>query len=346
MTMTSSATPTLRPSELKRSLDLVEVKPGVKFSLAVLKELLPDVETLLFFAKVYELDAPQLASLLLTVRNTDLTRALFGESGDHSHDLQGYLVGEYACSSCGGYDRCEDCTWVPGILDPTSFNTAGLTFSTEPVPQGEILPEVWTQLEVEVADSIKGVAAKLEGVVALLPGKQGQMVFSSMMKLNAKRPTIGEFRTQVHHARQQQNLLVLDVSGSMSAGTIRRIIEDVVALSYKADACMAVVSNTTTFWEAGSYGVDEVLAHCEYGGTHYETLAPLFDRDWGTVITVADYDSSPWAKEHLKATCVGRISQVFDISLVSRPSFLAECLGQFAADVKPLLIAAGDLTRG
>lgn len=318
MTLSS---PTLRPSDLKRSLDLVEVKPGVKFSLATLRDLLPDAETCLFFGKVYELDASQLGALLHQVFNTDLTSALLAEGGLHSNDLQDYILDI-------DYDyEAYDMQFGDPTVDPV-------------IPHGEILPEVWKGLEVVVAQSIKDVAAKLEGVVGLLPGKQGSMVFSTMAKMNAKRPVIGDYRASINHARQQENLLILDVSGSMSEGTVRRIIEDVVALSYQANAHMAVVSDACTYWVPGSYSVDDVLRAATYGGTHYEELKPLFDRDWGIVITVADYDSSQDAKRAL-AGCVGRIDQVLDISLVNRPTFLAECVGQLASEVQPLLIGSG-----
>ena len=325
MTLSS---PTLQPAELRRSLDLVEIKPGVKFSLATLRDLLPDVETILFFGKVYELDAQQLGALLYQVLKSDLASALFAEGGQHSSDLQDYVLEVWD-------DFHED--WMEWSADPVAAGQ--ISFSPD-VPKGEILPEVWESLEVEVAKSIKDVAAKLEEtVLARLPGKQGSMVFSHMMKLNAKRPVIGDYRAGISHARQAENLLILDVSGSMSEGTIRRIIDDVVALSYQANAHMAVVSNHCTYWQAGTYAVDDVLASCEFGGTHYEELVPLFDRDWGVVITVADYDSSPAAKDALRA-CTGRIDQVLDISLVDRPTFLAECVGQLASDVQPLLIGS------
>lgn len=324
--MTTMTTSSIRPSDLAASVKLVEVKPGVKFSLAVLRDLLPDVETILFFGKVYELNAQQLGALLHTVLKSDLTSALFAEGHEHSNDLQSYIVGEYD----------EAGTFHPGIIP--SEQAGELNFSAD-VPKGEVLPEVWESLEVEVAKSIKDVAAKLESVVTMLPGKQGSMIFQSMAKLNARRPVIGDYRATIQHARQQQNLVILDVSGSMSEGTVRRIIEDVVALSYTADAAMAIVSNTCTFWEPGSYGVDEILRAAEYGGTCYEQLAPLFDRDWGVCITVADYDSSYGAKDAL-SRCVGRIEQVLDVSLVNRPTFLAECVGQLASEVKPLLIGS------
>lgn len=316
MTTTSSR---MTSSDLAASLDIVEVKPGLRFSKQTLLELLPDAETVLFFGKVYNLDYAQLSRLMGRVLNSPLAAALF--EGDHSLDLQDYLVDE---------------------LDIPDTGQGDITFSPD-VPKGEILPEVWASLEVDVADSIKAVAAKLESVVGKLPGKQGSMLFKSMMTMNAKRPTLGSYKAHIHHDPVKENLLILDVSGSMSAPTIKAIIEDVVALSYKANAHMAVVSDTTTHWEPGSYSVENVLAACEYSGTHYETLEDLLHRNWGTVITVADYDSSRSAKDHLDRQCRGHVDQVLDISLVYRPTFLAECVGQLADEVKPLLIANGYL---
>jgi hypothetical protein len=313
--MTSSSQST-RSSDLVASLDLVEIKPGVRFSRAVLQDLLPDTETALFFGKVYELDYTQLSSLLSTVLRSDLADALFHEGGTHSVELQDYIA-----------DICD----VAGIHD------GDICWGIEP-PQGEILPQMWESLEVEVAQSIKDVATKLESVVNLLPGKQGSMVFSTMMKMNAKRPTLGDHRATIHHERVKENLLILDVSGSMTESTIRRIIEDVVALSYTANAHMATVSNNCHYWQPGSYSVDDVLKEAAYSGTHYEELAPLFDRDWGTVITVADYDSSMSAKSVI-SQCVGHIDTLLDISLVNQPTFLAQCVGQLADEVRPLLIA-------
>ena len=117
-------------------------------------------------------------------------------------------------------------------------------------------------------------------------------------------------------------------------------VNDVVALSYQANAHMAIVSDSCFHWEPGTYDVDTVLRHAQYSGTHYETLAPLFEgHDWGTVITVADYDSSLSAKEYLARHMTGEVEQVLDISLVNRPTFLAECVGQRAKEVRPILIS-------
>ena len=312
--MTSSTSST----DPRLALEIIEVKPGLKFSRAALQNLLPDVKTALFFGKVYELDFRQLSLLLSVVLNSDLARALLAEGGYHSSDLQDYVVDMLDC--------------IPGV------DEGDITFDPD-VPKGEILPELWASLEVQVAASIKAVAEKLHSVVEHMPGKQGQMLFGSMSVMNAKRPTIGDYRARIHHAPQKPNLVILDVSGSMSASTVRTIVDDVVAMSYSANAHLAIVSDTCTYWEPGTYGSDDVLAAAEYSGTHYEKLEPLFDRDWGVVVTVADYDSSLSAKARL-SRCKGRIDEVLDVSLVSQPTFLAECVGQLAAEVRPLLVAA------
>jgi hypothetical protein len=308
-------------SALKEQLYLVEIKPGLKFSATILKQLLPDVETTLFFAKLYGLNANQLGNLLSVTHNSSVIDALVNQAEGHSQDLQDYVLEL-------GYE------WL--------INSGEVTFSTAP-PKGEILPELWKSLEVQVAKSIQEVADKLRDVVDAMPGKVGEMVFKSLMTVNAKRPILGDYKAHVHHAPQRENLVILDVSGSMTEGTIGTIVEDVVALSYLANAHLAIVSNTATHWGPGEYDVDSVLKVAEYSGTHYETLSALLDQDWGVVVTIADYDSSPAAASAIRQ-CSGRIEQVLDISLVNRPTYLAEVVGQLASDVRPLLVAATDLT--
>lgn len=314
MMTTSPMTTTSSPAE---QLEIFEPKPGLRFTVPVLKMLLPDVETALFFGKVYDLTAQQLADVLKRVFNTPLIQAL--TSGYHSTDLQGYLLD-------------------PGWLPP-SVSKGSVSFSPT-VPQGEVLPELWKSLEVEVAQSIQDVAAKLQSVVGLMPGKKGSMVFNSLMTMNRRRPTLGDYRAKIHHAPIKENLVIMDVSGSMTSETVRQIVDDVVALSYEANAHMAVVSNTTTHWDPGSFTSDNVLRASEFGGTHYETLVPLLDsRDWGVVVAIADYDSSPSALSAVRSKVNRRIEQVLDVSLVNRPTYLGEVLGHVANEVRPILVA-------
>lgn len=296
-------------------LSIMEVKPGLRFPVSTLRAMLPDAETVFFFGKVYDLDHVQLSQLLYTCVQSTLASAL--SSGDHSTDLQGYLG-----------DMLDD---IHGV-------TAGEVNFDPDVPTGEILPHVWKQMEVTVAQSIKDVAAKLTDVVSMLPGKTGEMHFKSMMAFNAQRPTIGRYGAHIHHQRQQRNLLVLDVSSSIGRATIEQIVDDVVALAYEANAYLAIVSDTVTCWDPGNYDSTSVLAVAEFGGTHYEQLAPLFDQDWGVVVSVADYDSFNDARDKI-AACNGSIDTLLDVSLVNKPTFLAQCLGTLASEVRPILIA-------
>jgi len=306
---------TLTSSEVQRSTQLFEIKRGKFVSHQALIKFLPDAETALFFAKAYKLDQRRLTELLrIVLPNNTLLQVL--NEGGHSDQLQDYLVDT-----------------VPDIL-PTSFR-----INTGPV-HAEILPELWASFETVVAKSIQDVADKLAGTLDLLPGKEGEMVFRHLAKLNKQRPTIGRFSPVIHHALRAPNLVVFDVSGSMTEGTVRKLVNEVVGLAVKADAHLAIVSNDAFWWEPGAYDVDSVLAKAQYGGTQYEKLTPVFQQDWGTVITIADYDSSRSAQQWLKSHGRSKVGTVLDISLVNRVSFLAECIGQFADELKPLLVGS------
>lgn len=303
-------------SNSSNDMTLFEVKPDIYLSAGTLRRHLPTVELALFFAKVYQLDYTKLGQLLRMLFNTPVVQAL--TEGSHSVELQDYLVETV----------------------PTESLAEMQQFTSEPMPSSEVLVQLWKSLEVEVAKSIQEVANKLAGTLHLLPSKEGDMLFASMAKINRLRPTVGVYGAHIRHAPVPEVLVVLDVSGSMTEETIEAIIGDVVAMSYNANASLAVVSNSAFLWAPGGYSVKDVLAKAEYGGTHYEQLKPLFDQSWGTVITIADYDSSPSAMKTL-ANCKGHIGQVLDISLVSRTTFLAECVGQLADEVRPLMLAQG-----
>ena len=303
-------------SSSSNDMTLFEVKPDIYLSAGTLRRHLPTVELALFFAKVYQLDYTKLGQLLRMLFNTPVVQAL--TEGSHSVELQDYLVETV----------------------PTEILAEMQQFTSEPMPSSEVLVQLWKSLEVEVAKSIQEVANKLAGTLHLLPSKEGDMLFASMAKINRLRPTVGVYGAHIRHAPVPEVLVVLDVSGSMTEETIEAIVGDVVAMSYNANASLAVVSNSAFLWAPGGYSVKDVLAKAEYGGTHYEQLKPLFDQSWGTVITIADYDSSPSAMKTL-ANCKGHIGQVLDISLVSRTTFLAECVGQLADEVRPLMLAQG-----
>lgn len=291
-----------------------------KFSFQLLQQMLPDVETALFFAKVYSLDYEQTSILLSELFDSSLVSALF--YGTHSEELQDFLV-----------DLAAD---VPAHLLPEN---QGVKVDPDIIPKGEILPQLWDQAEIEVAASIQKVADTLFDTLDRMPAKYGRMTFQHLRAFNDRKPTMGTYNAVIQHPPVPASLVILDVSGSMSSSTIQALAEDVVALSYKADAHLAIVSNDTFFWEPGTFTVDDVLLNAQYGGTCYHTLAPLFQRDWGTVVTIADYDSAMSSYDAIKKVATGKVGTVLDISLVNRPTFLAECVGQLADEVRPLLVA-------
>lgn len=298
---------------------------GKSFPTKFLKDQLPDVETLLFFAKVYKLEAQDVASLLHDCVPSDVVNAFTAEAGEHSLDLQDYIVDLYQNED--GEWEYTDATCVQGMN------------GTEAEVEPEILPEVWKNLEVEIASSIQEVAETIADTVQHMPGRTGEMIFRTLAKMNRRRPSLGEYLPGFKHKQVKKVLVVFDVSGSMSESTVRTIVDDVVGLAYESNASLAIVSNTCTWWPAGGYGTKDVLDAAEYGGTHYEELVPLFQENWDAVIAIADYDSSYGAQRAL-AQCKGRIGQLFDVSLVNRSTFLGECLAQLADEVRPLLIAS------
>lgn len=284
---------------------------------AALKEALPDVESALWFAKALDFTPAERSSLLRVLFGTsDVIQALTNEGGEHSTELQDYLLEE------GFGSQLE--------LGEVAFNPT--------VPHAEILPEVWASLQLTIADSIREVVDTLGGTIGRMPGKEGRMLMQSLMTVNAKRPTLGDYKARVHHESQVPNLWILDVSGSMTEETVRLLVDEVVAGAYMANAHLAVVSDHATMWEPGAYDSEVVLKAAEFAGTHYEELAPLFDQDWGVVVTIADYDSSRAALPAF-AKARGRVHEVFDISLVDRPTFLSEVVGTVASKVTPILIA-------
>ena len=324
-------TPTQSPSsdtrlterELKDSLTLFEFAPGKRASIKVLADLLPNIETALFFGQVYHLSEVYLRELLLTLFKKPFFTALLDSAEQHSTTLQDYVLPMLTVAETEQYRN--HLSEVP----PAGGHV---------VPDSELLVAAWEAQLTEVAESIETVANKVAGVLDLLPSKYGTMTMQHLRQLNTQRGSIGKYAAQITHQRNIDRLVILDVSGSMSEGTVRAIVGDVVALAYKANATLAIVSNNTYYWSPGEFTVGSVLSTAEFGGTQYETLIPLLQQDWEKVITIADYDSSQHAKSLIRETSFGHIGEVLDMSLVNRPTFLAECVGQLAQSVRPFLI--------
>ena len=271
-------------TEVKDSLTLFRLDSKRLISVQKLKELLPDVQTAAWFGAYYKLSRTKLAELFLILFASPVLKALMTEGYKHSTSLQTYLA---QALSQDEYVELQ----MQKVVQPEA-----------PAPD-LILPQLWEAAEVKVATVLREVADTITDAVDRLPSKN---------------------EPHISHHRRASSLLILDVSGSMTEETIRTIAADVVGLAWKADAHLAVVSNTMTVWEPGGYDVKAILRAAEFGGTHDEQLAPLFNQNWGTVITVADYDSSVSAKEALRG-CSGTIEEILargspDVPLgVARP---------------------------
>ena len=302
-----------------QSTDLQVLTLGnIKVRAGLLKKLLPDIPTALFYAKAVKLDYHQLTDLLWFLFKSDVLSALTREGGQHSTQLQDYIVN----------------TVPDHILIET--RKVGLQFVNADTP--ELLAALFDSIQIEVAQSISDVVATLSKTLDALPTITGEMVFATMAKLNKQRAnTIGTYGAQILHRMRPKALVILDVSGSMSSETIHRIVDEVIALAYEAQATLAIVSDDAFAWAPGTATAEAVLSKAQFSGTHYEQLKPLLDENWNVVITIADYDSSVSAKRVL-ARCSGHIDQVLDISLVNEPTYLAECVGQLADDVRPVLM--------
>ena len=307
-------------TEVKDSLTLFRLDSKRLISVQKLKELLPDVQTAAWFGAYYKLSRTKLAELFLILFDSPVLQALMTEGYKHSTSLQTYLAQALSQAEYGELQMQK-------VVQPEA-----------PAPD-LILPQLWEAAEVKVATVLREVADTITDVVDRLPSKNGKMVFRTLAKMNAYRPTVGVYEPHISHHRRASSLLILDVSGSMTEETIRTIAADVVGLAWKADAHLAVVSNTMTAWEPGGYDVKAILRAAEFGGTHYEQLAPLFNQNWGTVITVADYDSS-WSAKEVLSGCSSTIEEIIDISLVDRPTFLSESLGHMAKKITPMIVGS------
>lgn len=297
---------------------IVRIGTNRAFIKDALVEALPDVESALWFAKAMGLTPSERSELLFVLFGTrNVIAALTNEGGEHSTQLQDYLIEE-------GF----------GAL----LEAGAIRFDRDAPLHGEVLPEVWESLQLTIANSIKEVVDTLGDRVGRMPGKEGRMLMQSLMTMNARRPIIGDYKARIKHESQVPNLWILDCSGSMTEQTVRLLVDEVCAGAYRANAHLAIVSDHATIWGPGEYDSEVVLQAAEFSGTHYEELVPLFDQDWGTVVTIADYDSS-WAARGAFAKAKGRVHEVFDISLVDRPTYLSEVVGSLASKVTPVLIA-------
>lgn len=307
-----------------KDFTLIEVQQGRRWPLETLRKTLKSPVWVVRFGLMFGLDARELGALMrLLFPESDIVKALTLEGGDHSGHLQNYVVSL-------GYDS----ELFAGV--PVSAPEA-------PDPEEGLIKELFERAEVQIADSLDDLIRGTADAMALMPGKEARMALKELWKVNKKTNSIGTYEAGFEAEEVPENLVIFDVSGSMGEDTVGRTVEEVVAAAVHAKAHLAIVSTHAYNWAPGEYDSKVVLATAEFGGTQYEKLAPLFDRDWGVVLTIADYDSS-WSAAQVLKNCPGRIGLLLDISLVSRTTFLAECLAPLADEVRPLMVARSSLT--
>ena len=291
---------------------------GRKYSKKNLLAMLPTIELTLFFGKLMKLKKKEVWELLHELHGyNDVIDAL--TNGSHSTELQP-LVGS--------------------LQDKYDLKAGDTTFTDKPLP-AEVLPDLWEASNIIIAEAIQEVADATHEVLSQADGLLGEMHFQTLMKFNRKTQRIGQFAPLIRRKQQGKALVIMDVSGSVSASTVKRIANDAVALAIKANAGFAVVSDNTFYWEPGTYTVQSILAASEYSGTNYLSMQELFQQDWAFVIGIADYDSYTEAKSVI-ANCRGNIGKYYDISLVNMPTYLGECIATRANEVELILVGNSD----
>ena len=296
----------------------LETSAKLFFTEKFLRQNIKKFELAVFFADLYKLTNRQFSDLL-DICGLDRTVWDALVEGGHSTELQDY-----------GLDLDEE-------FDITVLQGTGQVAVKDDVA----LVALFEAAAVVIADSIQEVADALGNKLGSLPVGEAQMMFSALHSFNVKRNSIGDFKAGIYRDRSKAKskvLVILDDSGSVTPGTIEAIADDVVQLSYSVNASLALVSSTTRYFQAGTFNTQDVLAVAEYEGTQDETLAQVLSEDWDEVITIADYDSSPYAKQSLAANASCRIKKIWDIGLENQSSYLAECLSQFADEVSPIVI--------
>ena len=139
------------PQLINSSTDVTTFTTGRSFPTKFLKATLPDVETVLFFAKVYDLYPQDVSSLLYTCVPSPVVEAFTAQAMDHSMALQDYLVEEFQdVDGSWVYPDLEFLEALPGAKAPVN---------------AELLPEVWANIELTIASSIAEVASTISSTI-------------------------------------------------------------------------------------------------------------------------------------------------------------------------------------
>ena len=315
------------------------------FKVKDLNNALKTAADVVFFAKLMCLTRKQFVQLLYALYGT-----FNKDYGTHTA-LEGDRTTFMAQESMGRavakiLEGCTFSTELQGYMeqDLGFYELSSGTPSSAPPEKvsDTLLTMQWDLMELEIAHSIQKVGNKLHATLGSMPGREMAMFFEHTATMNRRRPTLGDYRATFKYTEKAPNLVILDVSGSIGEKAVKAVAEEVVSLGYKADAHLALVSTSTLHWEPGTYSVRSILESAEYGGTQYESLAPLFhNRDWETVVTMADYDGYSNARDRL-SELPGSIEKLVDISLVRKPTHLAMCLESRAKECEAMSIYVND----
>lgn len=313
----------------------VEIKPGVRFDKAWLKDTLfltdDEADALgvnkydgaILFGQIYKLDAQQMTALLSYVYDQDtMVQAL--TSGAHSYSLQSY---------------CEELSEPLDIVET-------ITFSREKtVPEhNSLLASLFEAHQVGITALVVEIADKFSKFLGTLPGHESKLEVQRLNKVNRRTGMPVMTRPRIEHSNLLPNLLIIDVSSSQGRDLIESIVDNCIDLAVKYEMHLVLVSHIAEWFVPGTFDRDTVMeSNVMSGGTVYRSMADIgvASQNWGTVVTVADIDGqksdmTAWQKAG------GTIDKVVDISTVSGQTWLSEIVAvQSTNKVQQLVVAPG-----
>lgn len=324
---------------MKTSSKTVELKPGVWFNEAWLKETLhldgeeadtlgvSQYDSMILFGQLYELNTSQLMNLARIVFDTDDLVMMLTE-GDHSYTLQSYME----------------------KLDVPLEVNEDITFSEEKtVPERDsLLTQLFEAHQVGITDLVVQIADKFSKFLTSLPGHESKLEVHRLNKVNRRTKLPVSQRSTIINSNLLPNLLIIDVSGSQGQALIESIVDNCIDLAVKYEMHLVMVSHIAEWFIPGTYDRDTVLAsQAMNGGTVYASMAEIgvASQDWGTVVCVADYDGQQSDRDAWHQAG-GSVDQVIDISTVAKQTWLSEVVNvQAPGRVQQLVVAPVDHTQ-
>lgn len=204
---------------------------------------------------------------------------------------------------------------------------------------------------VKLPESIQELADGLFiEVLSNLPTGRASYVIEHFQQVS-KFGTFGTMKTGLEYEKNTNACVVLDCSGSMGYRLGEAIANAVVHLANELKCDLILVSSAAKRLPAGTFSAETVKRNWQNAGTYYNQLVPHFkdiSQSYDVVVTIADYDSIPSHKIEIAKLCKAKVHTLYDICVqyveqspgVAKSSFLAECLGQLAKEVKPVFVGA------